>query len=273
MSTATQELIIAWLIFPALLIAVSVYLGLAVFRFSHLGLKNPFVLPTGFAALIVVGQIATMNSKVASKSPLVFSVITLMCALYFGTDFFAWLKDNVKALALGGLVFYMHGLPILMTKTPTFAGWIKLDDGSSWLAITDQMLLAGRDNSILNPSSHEAIVQILLNPARGDLPYPSGSFIPLGIFSKWLFIDPAWTIQPYMAAVNFDQSGILIGIRSLRCCLVSRFWHSLCRLKFRSGQNSRLPLLLRLPPSFMDMKCGAGSRNYYLCRCLFLLLP
>ena len=200
MSTATQELIIAWLVFPALLIAVSVYLGLAVFRFSHLGLKNPFVLPTGFAALIVVGQIATMNSKVASKSPLVFSVITLMCALYFGTDFFAWLKENLKALALGGLVFYMHGLPILMTKTPTFAGWIKLDDGSSWLAITDQMLLAGRDNSILNPSSHEAIVQILLNPPQGNIPYPAGSFVPLGIFSKWLFIDPAWTIQPYMAA-------------------------------------------------------------------------
>jgi hypothetical protein len=204
MNTAVFELVQAWLFFPFVMVTSVVCIGMAVFRISRLDLNNLLILPTGFAMLIVLGQITTLSSRIAPHSPIIFLVCVFFCAIYFVSEILSWFKFNLKAVALGFSVFYIHGLPILMSGTPTFAGWIKLDDGSSWLAITDQMLLAGRDTSILDPSSHEAIVQILLSPAvsagaAGNLPYPSGSFIPLGIFSNWIHIDPAWTMQPYIA--------------------------------------------------------------------------
>ncbi len=199
MSLAVQELVQSWLVFPLVFVATSVFLGMAVFRFSNLSLKSPLLLPTGFAALVVVGQFSTLNWLIAPYTPLIFLLCALLCALYFGREFIPWVRHNTKALALGFSVFYIHGLPILMSGTPTFAGWIKLDDDSTWLAITDQILSAGRNTSNLAPSSYEATAQIHLNPIA-SIPYPSGSFVSLGVFSKWLLIDPAWILQPYIAA-------------------------------------------------------------------------
>ena len=200
MSIASQELIKAWLLFPVVFVAASIFLGMALFRISHLDLKNPLVLPAGFVVMVVAGQITTLSSQIAPRTPIIFLVCTLLCAIYFWPQFVFWLKHNLTALVLGFTVFYIHGLPILMSRTPTFAGWIKLDDGSTWLALTDQMLSAGHDTSGLAPSTFEALTQIQLSPISGDLPYPSGSFVPLGVFSKLLAIDPAWILQPYMAA-------------------------------------------------------------------------
>ncbi len=199
MNTAIQELIKSWIVFPMVFIAASACFGGTVFRLSKFDLKSPLLLPTGFAALVVVGQFATVNWLIAPHTPLIVMIFTLLCALSFGREFIPWLKNNTKALALGLTVFYLHGLPILMSRTPTFAGWIKLDDGSIWLALTDQLLQAGHNTSMLAPSTHEAAAQIHLNPV-GSIPYPSGSFVSLGVFSKWLFIDPAWLLQPYIAA-------------------------------------------------------------------------
>ncbi len=200
MSTASQELIQAWLLFPVVFIVSSACLGIAVFSLSRLDLRNPVILPTGFSALVVLGQLTTISPMLAPRTPAIFIVVIAICGIYFWSEILCWFRSNLTPLVLGLAVFYIHGLPILMSGTPTFAGWIKLDDGSSWLAMTDQMLTAGRDTSSLAPSTHEAISQILLNPATEDLPYPSGSFVPLGVFSKWLSIDPAWILQPYMAA-------------------------------------------------------------------------
>jgi hypothetical protein len=200
MNTAVFELVQAWLFFPFVLVTSAICIGMAVFRISRLDLNNLLILPMGFAMLIVLGQIITLSSRIAPHTPIIFLVCVLLCAIYFVPEILSWFKCNLKALVLGFSVFIIHGLPILMTGTPTFAGWIKLDDGSSWLSVTDQMLLAGRDTTVLAPSTHEANVQILLNPGSGSYPYPTGSFVPMGVFSKWLFIDPAWILQPYMAA-------------------------------------------------------------------------
>ena len=199
MSIAIQELVQAWLLLPAVFIVASLTLGMAVFKLSDLDLKSPLVLPAGFSALVVVGQISTMNWLIAPYTAAIVLVLTLLSGFYFKREFLPWFEQNKNVLLLGFIVFYLHGLPILLSKTPTFAGWIKLDDGSTFLAMTDQMLLASRNTSILAPSTHEATVQILLNQI-GLIHYPSGSFVTLGVLSKWLFIDPAWLLQPYMAA-------------------------------------------------------------------------
>ena len=211
MNASAQELIQAWLIFPLLFVLVSTCLGMAVFRVSRFDLKSLLVLPAGFSALIVLGQMTTLSPDLAKYTPAIFLVCTSFCLVYFAPELIIWLKANMTNLILGLSVFYLHGLPILMSKTPTFAGWIKLDDGASWLAIADQMLKSGRDTASLSPSTHEAITQILLNSA-GDMPYPAGSFVPLGVLSRWLFIDSAWILQPYMAAAAMVLSISLLAL-------------------------------------------------------------
>lgn len=86
---------------------------------------------------------------------------------------------------------------------PTFAGWIKLDDGATWLAFADRMLETGRTMAGLAPSTYEALLQVNLvdgNPA-GSAGYPVGAFVPLGGVARILGVDAAWTLQPYMATL------------------------------------------------------------------------
>ena len=200
MNGVVFEFVQAWFLFPIVLITTSVCLGIAVFKFSKLELKSALVLPAGFVSLVFLGELLTLNGRSSTLAPFIVLAVTLFCVLQFWGVVTIWFRLNFKNLALGLAVFYLHGLPILMSGTPTFAGWIKLDDGSTWLAIADQMLSAGRDTSNVTPSSYEAINQILLNPTGGGVPYPTGAFVNLGIFAKWLVIDPAWILQPYMAA-------------------------------------------------------------------------
>lgn len=197
---AIMELLQAWILFPAALTATSVSLGLAVFALSGIDLKSPLVLPAGLVALVLLGSLFTLSSRSSPITSYVVLAITIICTFRYWHSITYWYKCNSKILALGLGVFYLHGLPIIFSRTPTFAGWIKLDDGATWLALTDQILRAGRLTSDLAPSTHEAITQYLLNPSQGALPYPTGSFVTLGIFSKWLLIDPAWIMQPFMAA-------------------------------------------------------------------------
>src|SRR5262249_11340477 len=82
----------------------------------------------------------------------------------------------------------------LLSGTATFAGYVKLDDTATFLAITDRTLEHGRDLHGLAPSSYEATLAV--NLANG---YPTGVFVPLGVGSQLVRSDPAWTFQPYLA--------------------------------------------------------------------------
>ena len=207
-----MELLQAWLVFPVVIISTSVGLGIAVFRRSGIDLQDPLVLPAGLVTFISLGTLFALSSKLAPVNSNFILAITLICIYKFWKPICDWYRYNAKFCALGLGVFYFHGLPIILSGTPTFAGWIKLDDGATWLAATDQILRAGRNTSGLNPSTHEAITQLLFNPNDGGLPYPTGSFVSLGVFSKWLSIDPAWLLQPFMAAAAMTVCFAIIAL-------------------------------------------------------------
>ncbi len=110
---------------------------------------------------------------------------------------FSWPKPRSSvawpiAAAVG--VFFVFGAPIVLSGSATFAGYIKLDDTSTWLAFTDHVLAHGHSTSMLAPSSYEATVQINL-----DAGYPLGAFIPLGVGHELTGQDSAWLFQPYLA--------------------------------------------------------------------------
>ena len=81
-----------------------------------------------------------------------------------------WLAAGLAA------VFAVYAAPIVLSGSATFAGYIRLDDTATWLALTDRVMEAGRDIDGLAPSSYEAT--LFFNLADG---YPVGAFIPLGV--------------------------------------------------------------------------------------------
>ena len=91
-------------------------------------------------------------------------------------------------------VFFVFGAPIILSGSATFAGYVKLDDTSTWLAFTDHVLANGHSSSMLAPSSYEATIQINLEAG-----YPLGAFIPLGVGHELTGQDSAWLFQPYLA--------------------------------------------------------------------------
>ncbi|MFA9401148.1 MAG: hypothetical protein ACERKT_08585, partial [Acidobacteriota bacterium] len=93
-------------------------------------------------------------------------------------------------------VFLVFGAPVIFSGEAGFAGYIKLDDTSTWLAFTDHVLAYGHSTSGLAPSSHEATVQINLSAG-----YPLGAFIPLAVGHELTGTDSAWLFQPFMAVM------------------------------------------------------------------------
>src|SRR2546422_453829 len=83
------------------------------------------------------------------------------------------------------------GAPVLLSGKATFAGYIKLDDTATWLAITDRAMSHARDLGGLAPSTYEATLANYLGTG-----YPIGSFLPWGVGHVLVRQDLLWIFQP-----------------------------------------------------------------------------
>ena len=103
----------------------------------------------------------------------------------------------------------------------TFAGYLTLDDTSTWLALADNALQHGRSVAGLAPSTYSVVLHDYLSTG-----YPLGSFLPLGIGQELTRQDAAWLFQPqiaFMAAILglsiYSLSAPLLRARSLRAAV------------------------------------------------------
>ena len=134
-------LLIAWVLFPLVLAALSLGCGLLVEAASGIRLRV-LLLPTGFAAIIVIAQLVTLSASTARFAPWVVAVVAL-AGLVVSRPWRNRRPDRWPAAAGLG-TFAAYAAPVVLSGSATFAGWIKLDDGATWLAITDRMMTHGR---------------------------------------------------------------------------------------------------------------------------------
>jgi hypothetical protein len=187
-----MTIFVCWILFPLLLTLVSLGCGLLVERLAGLRLPGAIVPATGLAVLVVVVHFTTLSDSTAELSaPLVVALATLGLALSP-----PWKRGAIDGWAMVAAVgaFAIYAAPIVLSGEATFAGYIKLDDTATWLAITDRIMEHGRDLSGLPRSSYEAT--LAFNLPGG---YPIGSFFPLGVGHALTGEDSAWIFQPYMA--------------------------------------------------------------------------
>jgi len=101
---------------------------------------------------------------------------------------------------------------VLFIWRRTFAGYIKLDDTATYLAMLDRYLDHGYNVAGLAPSTYERTLTTSLSTG-----YPMGSLMPLGAGHKLLGTDAAWLWQPYLC---FLAAMIALGLYVLAAPLV-----------------------------------------------------
>jgi hypothetical protein len=187
-----MTLFICWVVFPLVLTVLSIGCGLLLDGLTGGRLPGALLAPVGLAVMIVVGSFTTMSSATAQLTvPVVVALAVGGLALSFpwgGRRVGGW------AIAAAVVVFAAYAAPVVLTGHATFAGYIQLDDTSTWLAMTDRLMEHGRSLSGLPPSTYEATLANYL--AVGS---PIGANLPLGIGGKLVGTDIIWLFQPYLA--------------------------------------------------------------------------
>ncbi len=187
-----MSLLAAWLLFPLVLWVLALGCGLLLERASGARMPGSLLAPAGIAAIIAVAGFTTWSDATASLTVpaiVALSVAGLMSGL--------WERISRRAglpLAATGLVFCAYAAPVVLSGQATFAGYIKLDDTATFLALTDRVMHHGHSLAGLMPSSYEATLSV--NLAHG---YPVGALLPFGTARALVGVDGAWVFQPYLA--------------------------------------------------------------------------
>jgi hypothetical protein len=206
-----MSLIVSWLLFPLVLGLLSLGCGLLVeFAAGH-EIPRTLLLPLGLAVITVVALCTTARSETARFTT---SVILALAAagLVLGLSWRPrW--GGGWAAATAAATYAALGAPVFLSGSATFAGYIKLDDTSTWLAFSDRLLEHGRNVAGLAPSTYEATLSINLIQNG----YPAGAFTPLGVMHELLGTDSAWLFQPYIA---FLGAMLALGLYGLTARII-----------------------------------------------------
>jgi hypothetical protein len=181
---------VVWLAFPVVLGLVCFGCGLLLEEVTRRRLPVLLLMPMGFAAVIVLGQLATISDTTAE---LAVPAAVAAAAAGFGLSY-PWGRIDPWAVLAPLLAYAVYAAPVVLSGDATFTGYIKLDDTATWFALTDRVMEHGRSLDGLPPSSYEAT--LAFNLADG---YPIGAFLPLGLGRALVGQDVAWVFQPYLA--------------------------------------------------------------------------
>jgi hypothetical protein len=187
-----MDLFLCWLVAPAgLLLAV---VGLSLLAERPLGISLPWTVRPAFglAIAIVLAQFGTATSFTAKLTLWAILALALL-GLAVGRRL-PERRPNRSEIAVAAVVFLLFSSPFLAIGEATWAGYIKLDDTATWMAITDHVFEYGRGLGNLPPSTHQ---QVIVDYLGGS--YPIGGFVPAALMSKLTAEDVAWVMQPSMA--------------------------------------------------------------------------
>jgi hypothetical protein len=197
-----------------MLAGLSLGCGLLVEQVSGMRLPGTLILPVGFALLAVAAQLATATSATARAAvPLVVVLAVAGFALSY-----PWRGRRADGWALGASlgVFGAYAAPIVLSGRATWAGYIKLDDNSTLLALVDRTMNHGPTISGVAPSTYWRVLDGLL--IHG---YPLATFMPLGIGHELLRADAAFLYQPCLA---FMAAMLALSLYELIQRLIDPSW-------------------------------------------------
>lgn len=185
-------MLVGWVVFPLILGILAVGCGAALEYVSGRPLRGVLLAPAGLAVLIVVAHPATLSDATAELAvPAVMAAAVAGIVLATGRP-----RGRIDPWAAGCAlaVFASYAAPVVLSGDPAVAGYIKLDDSPSWLAIAERLGDHGTSYAGLAPSTYEAMLDFYLG---GN--YPIGGLLPLTVGGELLASDGLELYQPFIA--------------------------------------------------------------------------
>jgi hypothetical protein len=201
-----MDLLVCWLLFPAVFGALSLGCGLLIERTAGIRLPGTLLLPVGFALVLVAAQFAVLTDATAELATPAVVVLAVAGVALSGARL-RTLRPDWWALGAAVGVFASFAAPVVLSGEATFLGYLRLDDTSTWFAITDHVMEHGRSLDALAPSSYGTRLEGYLSTG-----YPIGTFLPLGVGKTLVGQDVAWVFQPY---VSFLAAMLALGLYEL----------------------------------------------------------
>ncbi len=193
--------------------------GLLVERVGGVRVADGLLLPLGFATMIVIG---TAVASVTGLRPTGSALVVVLAAVGLVVSRGRvgpperWLAGAVV------VVFAIFAAPVLLSGQATFAGYTRLDDASTFLALTARLIDRGRDVSGLAPSTYARTIAAYLGTG-----YPIGSLAPLATVQPLVGANLAWIFQPYLTVLAsllamclWSLAGPLGGPAGVRAAIV-----------------------------------------------------
>lgn len=186
-----MSLILAWVLFPLIMVALGAGWGFLVDRAAGGRVEGPLLIPVGLAAVLVVA--GTLNAF-ALTAPAAVAITTIGAVAGLP---WAWagrrrLWGWPLLAALGVLLAY--GAPVLLSGQATFAGFVRLDDTATWFNIIDHLPSGPPHSSSTELPSTYALEYSSLGPQ-----YPRGAFAIPEVARALSGVDIAWVFQAYLA--------------------------------------------------------------------------
>jgi len=208
--------VLAWIGFPIVLLALSRGCGLLVQRLAGAAVRPGLLLPIGLALVMAAGLFPpTIPGLARLSTPLVVALALAGFAVSRTRP-----QLDRWAAAAGTGVFLAFGAPVFMSGRATFAGYVKLDDTATYLAMLDRFMGHGYSTAGLAPSTYSETLDTSL-----ALGYPMGSLVPLGIGHQLVRTDTAWLWQPYLTVLAAMLALALYGL--LEPIVASRTWRAM----------------------------------------------
>ncbi|MBA3960114.1 MAG: hypothetical protein H0X60_06930, partial [Chloroflexi bacterium] len=159
-----MSLLAAWVLYPLALSALALGLGLGLERLAGWRMPGALLLPAGLAAIIAGSRLITEEGATAPFALPVLLVLAL-AGLVAGRDRLRALRpDRPLAIAVLG-TFAVFGAPILLSGSPTFAGYTLLPDTSHQLTLSWLYADRGPDWMSLAPGQTMLSGQTLIGTA------------------------------------------------------------------------------------------------------------
>jgi hypothetical protein len=196
----------AWLVFPALLALLSLGLGLLVERLGGRRIPGELLIPTGFAAIIVVARAAmTWDATAELATPLV--VAGALAGVALGWRRVWPLRLDRWAALAAFVVFAVFAAPVVLSGSASFAGYTILGDTAVHFVLADRIASEGTSVAGLDPSSYRETLAAYF--ASG---YPLGGHAAIAAVRPLSFTDVAWVYQPFLAFIAASLALTLVGL-------------------------------------------------------------
>lgn len=193
-------MLLLWLVAPLLLALLSYGFGLI----PSMALRKPlgFTLTTaiGFVLIAILGSLLTSNPRIAPDTAIIIAVVSGLSLIISALWFTSYFHFDLPSIFAGLFTYVAYSLPFFIYGRPTWAGWIKLDDNSTFLAVTDRLMNVGRTVPLEITSTFDRVIQMMfVGDSGGRFSYPVGALIPFGTMSKLTGLESAWLYQPYLS--------------------------------------------------------------------------